>query len=274
MREPRPRDTAIDMKRINSWLTDFVGYRHSVTEGRIDRWLGQFVRNDRDLAARVLDCIDFVSNEQMNAAFRFILASLDGWYADENLRRGKWRFVAFSTSAGESGDVMLHAFRIANRLNGRQYKDLFIYKSELLSENLDPQDTVVFVDDFSGTGDQACNTWPEIQELLPGGPRVFLGLIAASNEACRRIEAETELNLIAKIRLVESDNIYSTECRYFTVDEKSRLLRYCRRADSQSPRGYGNCGLVIVFGHTCPNNSIPILYANHTRWEGLFRRYD
>lgn len=34
------------------------------------------------------------------------------------------------------------------------------------------------------------------------------------------------------------------------------------------------CGFVIVFAHTCPNNSIPILHVSHTKWQGLFRRYD
>lgn len=274
MKEPRPRGTAIDMGRISSWMSDFASYRHSVTEGRIERWLRQFASDDQDLAARVLDCIDFVSREQMAAAFRSFLASLDGWHRDEDQRQGQWRFVAFSASAGESGDEMLHLFRLANMLNGRQYNHLFIYKSELLSENLGPNDTVVFIDDFSGTGTQVCNTWPEIQELLPGGPKVFLVLVAAGVGACERIEEQTEIILVPSIRLLEQDNIFSPSCKHFTTDEQYKLLSYCQRANNRFPRGYGDCSFVIVLAHTCPNNSIPILHVYHSEWEGLFRRYD
>jgi hypothetical protein len=202
------------------------------------------------------------------------MVNLEGWNIDEEHRQGKWRFVAFSASAGESGDEMLHVFRLANRLNLKKYNHLFIYKSELLSENLGSKDTVVFIDDFSGTGKQVCDTWPEIQELLPGSPRVFLFLVAAGVGGCKKIEKQTEIILVPSIRLTEQDNIFSPCCRHFTKDEQCKVLSYCKKASRQTPRGHGDCGYVIVFAHTCPNNSIPILHAHHSRWEGFFRRND
>ena len=148
MKQPLPCGTAIDMRRITGWLNDFTGYRHAITEGRIDRWLKQFDTPDQDLAARILDVTDFITHEQINSAFRSILATLDGWHIEEEKRIGRWYFVAFSASAGESGDEMLHCFRQANNLNGRRYNHLFKYKSELLQENLGPNDSVVFIDKF------------------------------------------------------------------------------------------------------------------------------
>ncbi len=274
MRAPLPPGMPIDNHRMAGWVGLFSGYRHAVTEQRVDRWLNQFRTNDRDLAARALDCVDFITHEQMAAAFRSILNSLNGWSRDANFRQGRWRFVAFSTSAGQSGDSMLHRFRLANGLSGRQYNELFIYKSQLLSENLGPEDTVVFVDDFSATGTQACDGWGDIEELLPGDPTVFLVLVAASSAARERIGNETGLTVVPHIELTEQDNIYLPACGYFTQHEKDTLLRYCRVADNRYPRGFGNCGFVIVFAHNCPNNSIPILHGYHPRWEGLFRKHD
>ena len=275
MKKPSRRKAKIDMARMSAWTSLFAGYRQSVTEQRIDRWLNQFKENDRDLAARILDCVDFITYEQMTNAFRSILKSLNGWHIDESHRSGKWRFVAFSLSAGESGDTMLHRFRLANKLNGKQYSDLFIHKSELLRENLGPEDTVVFVDDFSGTGKQVSEAWADnIEELLPGNPNIFLVLVAASVSARKKIEKVTRLMVNSYIELADKDNIFSSECKHFTLADKNTILVYCEKADKRRPKGFGDCGFVIAFAHNCPNNSIPVLHAHHSKWEGLFRRYD
>lgn len=275
MKVPRSRGSNVDMARMKNWLDDFYGYRHSVAESRIDRWLNQFDREHRDLAARTLDCVDFITNEQITKAFQSVLGSLPGWSKDERHRHGNWRFVAFSVSAGESGDTMLAQFRLANGLDKKKYNHLFVHKSELLRQGLGPEDTVVFVDDFAGTGNQACNAWNEnIQELLPEGPGIFLVYVAASAAARKRITEETEITVAPHIELIEPDNIFSHKCTHFTKAEKETLLSYCRKADRANPRGYGSCGFVIVFAHRCPNNSIPILHADHKAWHGLFRRHD
>ena len=126
MRRPLRRGTPIDMARMTSWVSLFAGYRISVTEQRIDRWLDQFADSDRDAAARVLDCVDYFTHEQMASAFRSVLRGMDRWNMRQRERRGQWRFVAFSASAGESGDTMLHKFRLANGLGSRKHNQLFI----------------------------------------------------------------------------------------------------------------------------------------------------
>lgn len=273
MKEPRPRGTSIGPGRMRGWAAEFAGYRHSVTESRIDRWLEQFDPSHRDLAARVLDCVDFVPYEQISAALRSLLNSLPGWNLNETERQGRWRFVAFSVSAGESGDSMLHHFRIANELADKRYDDLFVHARDLLRENLASGDNVVFVDDFAGTGNQVSEAWvKDIAELLPGGPKMYLMLVAASNMARQVISQATSLAVAPSFELTESDNIFSGQCTHFDVGEKASLLKYCKRADRRLPKGYGECGFVIVFAHRCPNNTIPILHADHNRWMGLFRR--
>ncbi len=275
MKEPQPVGTPLDMARMRGWMDDFAGYRVAVTEGRIERWLHQFEQADRDLAARLLDVVDFVGNEQIAAAFRATLEALPGWHVDDRRRQGRWFFVAFAGSGGTSGDAMLHRFRNANNLGGRRYNAFFPYRSELLMLAPGEEDTVVLIDDFAGTADQACEAWTQVyRELLPFAPRVFLVLVASSVKALRRIREETEMIPQAQLELDSRDNLFSTTCRRFSPEEKEVLLRYCERADPELPRGYGDCGFVIVLAHKCPNNSIPVLHARRREWEGLFRRYD
>jgi hypothetical protein len=270
MIKPKPPGTPIDAKRIDSWVNLFSGYRHSISSREIENWLGQFDRADVDLAARLLDCVEFVSHDQIITAYKSILTSLTGWHANVKKRQGKWRFVAFSGSAGESGDSMLHLFRRANNLSHRKYSELFIYRSDLLSAHLKAEDKVVFVDDFSGTGDQVCEAWGETLELLPGNPTVILSLVRVRNRARKRIQLETDISVHPYLELQDRDNIFSQKCKYFSETEKNAIHKYCLRADKKNPKGYSDCGLVLVFAHKCPNNSIPILHSNSRKWRGLF----
>lgn len=263
----------MDSRRIAGWVARFAGYRWNVTPARIQTWLQQFHTADQDMAARVLDAVQFVTHQAMEDAFRLMLSRLSRWDKAKSRRIGKWRFVAFSRAAGESGDTMLHKWRSATRLGPSRYDDLFINKRDLVREELGPNDTVVFLDDFAGTGRQVCKGWSEVMaELLPGEPRIYLVLVVLGRDARQRISSETPLRVISSVKLKEGDNIFSTRCTHFTRPEKDTLLQYCRRANRRDPKGYGDCGLVIVLAHKTPNNSIPVLHTEHDNWTALFPR--
>jgi hypothetical protein len=277
MRKPLNRGAAINARRYQRWLAVFAGYRNPVTQALIEMWLSYFPTKDQDLAARILDAVNFIGYQRIQNCFRQVLVSFEalGWHTNQRRRRGRWFFVAFSGSVGESGDRMIHEFRMANSMTRKQFNYLFIHRSELVQNRIGPEDTVVLIDDFSGTGKQASDSWREIfRELLAGGPRVILVLVAATASAIQRIREETDMEVRCCNRLQSSDNIFAIECDHFTEAEKATLLRYCRAANRNLPRGFGDCGLVLVFVHRCPNNTIPILHANHEDWVGLFPRDD
>jgi len=275
VRKPKRRNTSITAQRLRGWVNEFAGYRHSVSEERILGWINQFSNGHRDLAARVLDSVEFITHDQIAAAFKSVLNGLDGWHRSPSRRKGKWRFVAYSASAGESGDSMLHKFRHANNLAGDTYNELFIHRSDLLREGLGSDDSVVFIDDFVGSGDQACNSWNnQFGELVAEVGRVYLIVVAARQQAVDRVQAETELEIVPHLHLGEKENIFNTACTHFNSGEKVTLLDYCNKLDRNNPKGHGECGLLLVFAHTCPNNSIPIIHKTKNNWEPLFRRYD
>jgi hypothetical protein len=251
--------------------------------------LNQFADRDKDLAARVLDSVDFYGQSQIHAAYRQTLAALapHGWNQNPAARRGKWRFAAMSRSAGESGDAMLYQFRLANGLDGRGFSELFVSLSDLFrlpmlreddANRLGADDVVVLLDDFSGTGKQVCDAWNDpvtsFGPLLAGVGKIYLILVAASSAARRRISSETSICTMPAHELRDSDNVFSDQCRHFTGADKSRLLHYGKIASASKPKGFGECGFVVVFQHRPPNNSIPILWADHERWTGIFPRHE
>jgi hypothetical protein len=234
-----------------------------------------------------LDTVEYYGQSQAHAAYRDVLAALDGWHKSASKRKGRWLFAAMSGSAGESGDAMLYQFRVANGLDARQMNELFVSRSDLFRQPLLPDDdvrklgkddVVVLLDDFSGTGSQVCDAWndPETSfgALLAGVGKIYLIVVAASKAARKRIADETSICLVPAHELREHDNVFSDHCPHFTKADRVRLLHYGKIADKKRPRGFGDCGFVVVFQHRTPNNSIPILHVDHSKWTGLFPRHD
>src|ERR1700730_11537583 len=65
-----------------------------------------------------------------------------GFHNTNKQRRWFWFFGAFSGSVGESGDRMIHEFRMANSMTRKQFNYLFIHRSELVQNKIGPADTV------------------------------------------------------------------------------------------------------------------------------------
>src|SRR5262249_23563219 len=124
MRRPFAPGTPVDARRYKRWIANFGSYRGGITNPLIEGWFGNFDDDDEDLAARVLDVVEYYGHIQIHAAYRQALRTLPGWHKLASKRVGKWRFAAMSGSAGESGDAMLHHFRVANELDKREFNPL------------------------------------------------------------------------------------------------------------------------------------------------------
>lgn len=280
------RGAAIDARRYNRWIDRFGSYRAGIINVTIQSWLDQFDNGDKDLAARILDSVEFYGQSQIHAAYRGALQALNGWHTDPVQRQGRWCFAAMSGSAGESGDAMLYQFRLANGLDAKKHNDIFVTRSDLFRRVLLPDDdpkklgtddVVVLLDDFSGTGTQVCAAWNDpvtsFGTLLAGVGKVYLVVVAASMDAIKRISNETLICPVPAHHLYDEDNVFSPRCPHFTNGERRKLVHYGKRADRKNPKGFGNCGLLVVFQHRAPNNSLPILHMDHDHWVGLFPRH-
>jgi len=274
MRPPRPAGTTVNTARKKAWHGRFLHYRYPPTIDEISEFLNQFGSTHEDVAARVRDAVEVVTRSQIELAFRTLMENLPGWHRAKTKRRGNWRFVPYSFSSGESGDQMIAAFRQAMRMKQGQYDELFIHPRNLVDQKLLGEDTVVLVDDFSGSGDQACTSWNKLfRELVGGAGTVYLMVVAATTEAQQKIKNNTDLQALSHYNLNASDNFFSKDCPHFTEGDKEAILSHCTKHFPDEPRGYGECGLLFVLQHDCPNNSIPLLHKHKTnKWVPLFPR--
>ena len=265
------RGAAIDASRMQSWVDRFRFYRASPNQTEIQAWIDRFKPVDRDLAARILDCVEVISEPTIQQGYSQALESLPGWHRLKSQRDGRWFFTGFG-GPSESGMSMLRIFREANKLTAKAYDDLFCTVLEIPEKKLTAEDTIVIVDDFAGTGKQITDRWPTLYELIASDAKAYLILTAATEAAIARISSETTLEPMVSFPIQRNENVFAPICRRFNDEERNKLLLYCRQADNQHPRGYGDCGLLYILSHKTPNNSIPILHSNHGRWKGLFPR--
>jgi hypothetical protein len=262
----------IAQAKLDAWIGLFSAYRHPPGPHALQQWLNYFGGHDENLASSVLDLVHLVSEHSIQQGYRRSLDRVSGWSPNKRDRRGRWFFAGYG-SAGESGQAMLRIFREANNLTSERFQYLFVSARELPALQLTALDTVVFVDDFAGTGTQIVKSWPVTKELLGSEARTFLILCAITRSAQDRILAKTGMRVISPIVLQNQHNVFHNSFNSFNAAEKARLNEYCSRADSRNPRGYGGCGLLLVLAHRTPNNSLPILHVNRPRWRGIFPRY-
>ena len=93
-----------------------------------------------------------------------------------------------------------------------------------------------------------------------------------SRTAKAKISGETLMRVESHRVLTSSDDLFHSSCSHFSLSEKRQILELCQRADPGQPKGFGDCGFVVVFAHRCPNNSIAVLRSSNRRWKGLFPR--
>ncbi|WP_226783290.1 phosphoribosyltransferase-like protein [Oceaniglobus trochenteri] len=258
--------------QLSEWVHRFRFYRNPPDRGRIQAWLDQFEQQHRGLAERLLDIIQVVSDQDVLVGYRDFLRNADGWDINEAHRRGRWYFVGFGGS-GESGPHMVRLFREANVLNATKFDSLFVHLRDLPSLGLTAEDTVIFIDDIAGSGDQACRLWPTIQELIASEAKAVLLLTAVTYRSEARISSKTELVIACRDNLGTECDLFHDDCTAFDRDEKSVIEGYCKKADKSNPRGYGNCGLFYVLAHKTPNNCLPIIHAHNKNWGGILPRY-
>ena len=279
VRSSRKRIVALRVKegaiitdqRIANWITRFSAYCHAPTTQDLKRWLARFEIKDHAVAASVLDSIELMTELALLDGYRNALSRIPGWHSSGKQRTGRWVFAGYGPPA-KSGASMLGKFRKANRMTSTTYQNMFVDALQIPALGLTGADTIVFVDDFSGSGAQAVQFWATTEELIGSDADAFLVLGAATATAIARIERETRLKVIAAKILEDDQNIFSDTSDHFSARERTRILHYCTIADKKAPKGYGDCGLLFAFNHTTPNNTIPIIHASNRHWRGCLPR--
>lgn len=271
------------------------------TEG----WLSNFTRGaDRNLAADLLDSFLIISTKQcltmVASAFHalsttrgdfFEMAGDDYAAAWQEFRESVIvSFPASRSDPGGSGHLFVRHLRTLVHDPVRQILESAAAVQEI-STSPDPR-SIVFVDDFSGSGNQFLETWETKFALSSGEDASFASLTAAG-----KIEEAFFIPAIAtwraKQRILESAPSVQIRAahvlppRYSAREDPTSLVspgardalhellrRYSVDAGyTEGGRwGYEDCALALSFEHKTPDNTLPIFNGGPERpasWKPL-----
>ena len=205
------------------------------------------------------------------------------------------RFTALGSPA-ESGTHILYEFRQENDLPA----SAFINLPDLVAPPKDRAGSqwktprihrLIIIDDFCGTGRQvkkiaetalrplrqaAKNTQVDIEIWYLTLLATTTGITSLQNtKLFDRVESLSVLDDTYRVFGTDSQ-CYVDPPDGITKEDAENIMRYYGKLLSKSsPLGYGNCQLLVGFGHNIPNNTLPVIWqkALWPVWQPIFQRW-
>ncbi len=265
-----------------------------------EKWLGNFENEDKRIAALLLDRFVFYSESAtdhlLTSAWHSILdgGRKSGSKVDPTVLEGSLNNVVFAPVEGEtpnptdSGNFMC---RKARQVLGVD-EDRIVTTREAL-ECAKGGTTVVFLDDFVGSGDQFISTWTReyngysfnSTKLDNGFSAIYVNLIT-TYMGLERIFDEAPSVVVSPAHVLNSrSTIFGLiEEGVFDKAEITRfLLKYSVNLRPEEDYisdylpyknwGYKRLGLLLGFKHSIPDATLPIFWSpGIAGWEPLIER--
>lgn len=269
-----------------------------VKMARLESWLNQFCGTEEEFfAACLLDQIIFRTKQQFESGLRSLMRSnLNGSIfqnaPDLDLLQKlagqddpKLRLVPVICETDpptKSGPLVMRRLQRILQLN-QKWMCWPWQASRYIGEM--GIDTVVFVDDFLGSGNQFENFFKQWKfNEHDSGIKYFYAPVVAHQHGIDFLARQLpNVHVVPAETLGESHNFFSEKVWMrlgqggISADEaKSWYLNFCSsrdiKPDKVSLLGYNDMALTFGFSHATPNNSLPILWNETTTWQPLLER--
>lgn len=146
---------------------------------------------------------------------------------------------------------------------------------------------LILVDDFIGSGQSAIEAFRQLsdsdRDQLRAPALLVVYIVVCGFEAGRaKLEAALdEMQLPIQVHLCDplteadrcfADNSHALPDQETRVRVREIAASHGSRLVKNAPLGYADGQALVVFETNCPNNSLPILWAERADWRPLFRR--
>lgn len=286
-------ETYVDSKEIVDLIDNWGPYKgRRITEDIVRMWLAQFGTNtNQRLMFRILQNLTFYTEDQirskMKEAHGIVTRGAVRLLETGKRKRGEL-LVGYLGAVGKSGAQYARLYADENRV----YVDNVVERGSLRRalESRKNLRALIFVDDFMGTGDSASKYLKRVADECAHILRRRRGLstffIAVCGFAAAKKRVEDELRscgVDVRVHLCdtldESARCFSESSSVFPdPDERKEAMNVAHQHGVQlvkrDPLGYEDCQATVVFAHSCPNNTLPILWkqSKNPPWRALFKR--
>lgn len=270
--------------------------------------MSNFDDAEKPFAARLLEGFTFFSNELVTAMFRaafknlsqVVLKNHSNYLAATN----EWtafvdsviivRVAGLVTSEADSGYIFT---RLSRDLLGIPEKRLMSPQAALESLRKHPNQNVVFVDDFVGTGEQFVDMWERVHvlpdawasfkslALTTGAGRIgfyYVPLICAARGSGYIAEKCPQVKLLPAHLLTPSYSALADESVIWREDMAVTGPKFIEKVSARAGlqdldgnegcwRGYRKLGLAMAFEHGAPDATLPIFTVVNENWKPLIK---
>jgi hypothetical protein len=234
---------------------------------RVLKWVEQFDDGDLDCGIRVLQRTRYYSAPEIRQLLRRLVTL--AYQRLEGIPRNKVYFVPVGRPGG-GANIIARALDDIPGVRPNQIKHML----ELDKLQASQIGGIVFLDDFSGTGNSLVDWWSNVEMMVRPKNAPFVVAVLILNQLAQEKIKQFATEVVGAEHLLENDNALSALSDLFNDAQKEAIFAYCKKTKCEAvfERGFGNCGLLIAFRHGCPNNSLPILWYTSSTWRPLFRR--
>lgn len=216
----------------------------------IDRWFSNFPADLKELAYNVFLNIDYYGEARFFSRITELRDIVVRTLLDEGFNTTDLILV---TPSGGGDSAHRHAYDLTKAW--RLPRDQVYSISDLASLNLTHKFIVLFNDTY-GSGRQFLEmAWPFFAQL-PSAPRgTFIVGISIARKAFEKFKKLPDVWVVPDSPIVSAREIFSES------DLRS-LTDIGRRVYPKHPLGFGDCALLTAYYFQCPNNSLPIIWAD------------
>ncbi|MEM8642585.1 MAG: ATP-binding protein [Cyanobacteria bacterium P01_G01_bin.54] len=270
------RGTPITPSHIRAWLNQFgsnIEKRLMFTLLQNIRFYGQSL---------ILEKLKVISDHVRRGLFKEIKQVNTGYEKSD-----RTILTSYFGELANSGPTYIRMYAHANNLYRGSKNTVGIDKiGKTIKENERIQ-AIVFIDDIIASGGTVVEGLKKLNDLCGDflaarKVKVVPAAICGFEDGLESIKSEVEklpFNVEPFVcdLLTEADKCFSSGRKIFTEESdlvKARQIAhdYGHRLVKNMPLGYKNNQLLVTFYETCPNNSLPILWADQVNWKALFSR--
>jgi formylglycine-generating enzyme required for sulfatase activity len=224
---------------------------------RISDWFDNFEQRDWPLALKVILALEYHSE----AGFHRLLKKRQEMVQRHLLKnRLDPHRVTFAVPDDLADSATRHAHPISKvwHLPNERFIS-FAQLAALGPGVLDRQDTLILFNDTYGSGKQFMrDVWPQVAPLVGQVGAVLIVGAAMAQEALDLFGQQAIGAQVIPNYPVASVN----HLPGFTAFEVARLQELGQQVYGKHPFGFGGCGLLLAYHFQCPNNSLPLIWAD------------
>jgi hypothetical protein len=254
-------------------------FHHHITEIKVINWLDNFDRSDWTKALIVLNSFEYYTSKEVISEYDSHLKNIFAEIKNSN------RVYALPVGGvGKSGLAMIYYLKKTEVFANKKISIIGIDRLE----ELNADDNLILVDDFSGSGGTIMDFYNSIRERLPKDHNCYILTVAYLNKAKVFLE-KNNLRVFGNLRhpaFIKRGSVFGYYPKMKAIREFCFLygnllypeINYNSERTKLHPLGYSNSQALIGFEHAIPNNTLSILWADRKRtdtgeeWYPIFPR--